>query len=51
MCMVMAVGVLTCLLFLIAIRKLVLSDKIQMAQWDLNTVVVDDYTVMFQIDE
>ena len=47
----MAIGILTCLLFLIAIRKVVLSDKITMAEWDLNTVVVDDYSVMLHIDE
>ena len=45
LCMVVATGILTCLLFLLAIRKVVLSDKIQMAEWDLNTVVVGDYSV------
>ena len=47
----MSIGILTCLIFLLAVRRVVLGNMITMAEWDLNTVVVDDYTVMLNIDE
>ena len=32
-CMVMATGILSCLLFLVACRKVILSEAIQMVEW------------------
>ena len=44
-CMVMAIGILSCLLFLVAIRKVVLSEAIKLVEWELHNVLVNDYSV------
>ena len=49
--LVMALGVLSCLLFLVAIRYLVLGSKIQMTEWDMQIVTVDDYSVELDISK
>lgn len=51
MCMVVAIGVLSCLLFLVAIRAKVIGNKIKMAEWDMNIVTVTDYAVEMNIEE
>lgn len=51
MCFIMAIGVLTCLLFLVAVRGKMIGSRIFLAQWDLNTVTVTDYSVEMKISE
>ena len=43
--MVMAIGILSCLLFLVAIRKVVLSEAIKLVEWEIHNVLVNDYSV------
>ena len=50
MCLIVAIGVLTCLLFLVAIRSKVLGNKINVIEWDINTVTLPDYSVEMSID-
>ena len=45
MCIVVALGNLTCAIYLIAVRAKFLGNKISLAEWDLNIVTVDDYSV------
>lgn len=51
MCLVVAIGVLSSMLFLVAIRAKVIGNKITVAEWDLNIVTVTDYAVEMLIDE
>lgn len=50
MCLIVALGILSCLLFLIAVRSKVLGNKITLAEWDMNIVTIDDYSVEMLID-
>ena len=47
--MVVSLGCLSCALFYIALRSKVLGNKITVAEWDMNIVTVDDYSVEFPI--
>lgn len=47
----MAMGILTCLLFLVALRKVTHGNKTTIAEWNLNTVVIDDYSVELEISK
>lgn len=49
--LVMALGVLSCLLFLLAIRHIVLGSRIQVAEWDMQIVTVNDYSVELDINK
>jgi hypothetical protein len=51
MCLVVSIGSLTCLIFLIGIRYKILGNKIEVAEWDLNIVTVDDYSVELPISK
>ena len=46
----MALGVLTCLLFLVAVRVKVIGNTITVHEWDLSIVSVNDYSVDLPID-
>ena len=50
LCLIVALGILSCLLFLVAVRSKVLGSKITMAEWDMNIVTIDDYSVEMPID-
>ena len=47
----MALGILSCLLYLLAIRRTVLHNDIDMVEWDKNTTLIDDYSVELLINE
>lgn len=49
--MVVAIGVLTCLLYLAAVRYQTNSNTIIYAEWDLNIVTISDYSVELDIDK
>ena len=51
LCLIVALGILSCLLFLIAVRKLVLGNKITFAEWDMNIVTCTDYSVELPIEQ
>ena len=51
MCLAVGIGVLTCLLYLVAIQSKVAGNRIKVAEWDLNTVTVTDYSVEIEIQQ
>jgi len=50
LCLAAALGILSCCLFLIAVRKVSLGNSITMAEWDLHNVTVTDYAVELPIN-
>ena len=49
--MVVAIGVLTCLLYLVAVMYQTINNNITYAEWDLKIVTLSDYSVELDIDE
>ena len=50
MCLIVALGVLSCFLFFLAIRYRNIGNKIKVVEWDMNIVTVQDYSVELIID-
>ena len=50
LCLIVALGILSGLLFLIAVRSKVDGNKITVAEWGLNIITLTDYSVEMQID-
>ena len=50
LCLIVALGTLSCLIFLIAVRSKVLGNKIALTEWDINTVTLTDYSVELPVD-
>lgn len=50
LCLIVALGILSCLFFLVAIRSIVLGNKITITEWDLNIVTLTDYSVEMPIN-
>ena len=44
-------GILTCLLFTIAVRAQALGMRINIVEWDMNIVTANDYSVELPIDK
>ena len=51
MCLATAIGMLTCLVFVIFLRQRFLWNKILIVEWDMNIVTATDYSVEFEIDQ
>ena len=50
LCLIVALGILSCLFFLVAIRSIGLGNKITITEWDLNIVTLTDYSVEMPIN-
>ena len=50
-CLVMALGIQSCFIFLLFVRKMLLSDVIERVEWNLNVATIKDYSAELNIDE